>query len=307
MLAELTPLEIITYRAALALQFSDAVTGQRVTDGMVVRAYPFDPADPQLARRFDTAEKSPNSGVYGFRTLPGLERYQIGDPVPAGSLSFIVTIQDTFGRFLPQTHRYDLPFANPAVQLVALYPSPDRPTPTGYGTIRAQLLRTTAPTPPQVTVIGPAAWASIAVDVPVDPPATFFGFSDGRGTALIMVPYPMIPLNVLLNDAEWTVSVRVAHETAVLETDYELLEQVIPNLSEAQTPPLQLTMAGQSDANLFETVTIVDAANQIYNVVGPTNDTELDFTLQFGRSLTLRTRNNGDPTRPLSELLLESA
>jgi hypothetical protein len=310
MLANLTPLEIITYRAALALQFTDAVTGQQVAEGMVVRAWAFDPAEPQLAHRFDEAEKSPNSGVYGFRSLPGLERYQIGDPITAESLSFIVTIEDRLGRFLPQTRHYDLPLTNPAVQLIPLYPNPNRPTPTGYGAVRIQLLRTTAPTP-QVTVTGPAAWARVAVTVPGDnvgdPPNLFHGLANGRGTALIQVPYPMIAASVLLNEAEWTVLVEVAHETALHEGDYDLLDQVFPDLDEAQTPPFQDTLESQSAANLFETVTIVDAANQIYNIVGPTNVTELDFTLQFGRPLILRTQNNAAPNNPLSELLLESA
>ena len=306
MLAELTPLEMITYRGALALAFTDVVTGQRVEDGLLVRAYAFDPVDPRLAVRVDTAERSPNSGIYGFRTLPGLERYQIGDPVAPSSLSFIVTTEDSRGRFLPQTRRFDLPFAIPAVQQISLYPGPDRPTPTGYGAIRVQLLRTTTPTPPEVTVTGPAAWARVEVTVPLAPPADFAGISDGHGTALVQVPYPMIPLSVLLNEAAWTVSVRVGHETAVLEADYDLLEQVIPNLDPAQTPPFQETLDSQSEANLFETVTIVDAANRIYDVVGATNDTELDFSLQFGRPLTLRTGNSGSPDNPLSELLLES-
>jgi hypothetical protein len=278
---------------------------------MVVRAWAFDSADPQLAHRFNEAEKSPNSGVYGFRSLPGLERYQIGDVVTAESLSFIVTVEDRLGRFLPQTRHYDLPLTNPAVQLVSLYPNPNRPTPTGYGAVRVQLLRTTTPTPPQVTVTGPAAWARIAVTVPGDnpgdPPNLFHGQADGRGTALIQGPYPMIAASVLLNEAEWTVSVEVAHETAVHEGDYDLLDQVLPDLDEAQTPPFQDTLESQSAANLFQTVTIVDAANQIYNVVGPTNVTELDFTLQFGRPLILRTQNNAAPNNPLSELLLESA
>ncbi len=307
MLIDLTPLETIIYRAALALQFADAATGERVTEGMVVRAYAFDPADPQLARRFDTAESSPNSGVYGFRTLPGLERYQIGDPVAVGSLAFIVTIEDTVGRYLPQTHRYDLPFADPAVQIIELFSGPNRPAPTGYGVIRAQLLQTTTPTPPQVTVTGAADWARLVVNVPGGSPDFFHGFSNSRGTALMLVPYPLIPLAILLNEAEWTAAMQVEHETAALETDYLLLEQVIPDLDEEKTPPFQETLANQAAANLFGSVTIVDAASWIYDVVGPVNDTDLDFTLQFGRPLVLRTRNDAAPDEPLSELLLESA
>lgn len=313
MLANLTPLEIVTYRAALALQFADAVTGQRVTDGLMVRAWAFDPADPQLVHRVDEAEKSPNSGVYGFRSLPGLKRYQIGEAVPAGSLTFLVTIEDRYGRYLPQSRQYDLPLPVPAVELISLFSSPDRPTPTGYGAIRAQLLRTTAPAgvPPEVTVIQPAAWARVAVSVPADnpgdPPNLFYGLADGRGAALVLVPYPLIASNVLLNEAEWTVTVGVEHETAVIQTDYDLLHILLPELDEALTPPFQDTLESQGAAVLFGTVIVVNAADQIYTVVGPANITELDFDLQFGRPLTLRTQVDGAPDDPLSELLVESA
>jgi hypothetical protein len=230
--------------------------------------------------------------------------------MPAESLSFIIIIEDLLGRYLPQTRRYDLPLSIPAVQLVSLYSGPNRPTPTGFGAIRAQLVQTTAPSgnPPQVTALEPAAWARVAASVPADnpgdPPNLFHGLADGRGTALILVPYPMIASDVLLYEAEWTVTVEVEHEPAAIESDYELLDQVLSNPNPEQTPPFQSTLESQSAAALFGTVNIVDAAAQIYTIVGPTNATELDFTLPFGRPLTLRTQVNGVPDDPLSELLV---
>jgi hypothetical protein len=200
-----------------------------------------------------------------------------------------------------------LPFADPAVQIIQLFSGPNRPAPTGYGVIRAQLVQTTTPTPPQVTVNGAAAWARLVVNLPGGSPDFFHGFSDGRGTALMLVPYPLIPLAVLLNEAEWTATIQVEHEAALLDSDYQLLDQVIPDLDEERTPPFQDTLESQAAANLFGTVTIVDAANQIYEVAGPVNDTDLDFTLQFGRQLVLRTQDDAAPDDPLSELLLESA
>ncbi len=121
MLLNLAPLDLITYRGALALRFIDSVTGAAVTGDLRVRAWAYDPATPRAARRVDEAELSPNSGIYGFRGLPGLEGYQIGDAVPAASLAYIVHVEDGRGRFLPQTRRYDLPLAQPAVQQVILY------------------------------------------------------------------------------------------------------------------------------------------------------------------------------------------
>ena len=313
MLINLTPLETITYRAALAFQFTDAVTGKAVSDGLRVRAWAFDPADPRPARRVDEAEKSPHSGVYGFRSLRGLSGYQIGETIPAASLSFIVHIEDDGGRFLPQTRRYDLPLPNPAVQAVPLISGPDRPAPSGFGLIRAQLVRTSAPTggPPEITVIEPAAWARLAISVPGDNPGDpanlFHGLADGRGTALALVPYPIIPSSTLLDEAEWTVTVSVEHEPAALRSDFDLLAHIVPDLDRETMAPLQSTLTSQATATLFGAINVVSLADQTYTIVGPPNASELDFTLAFGRPLTLRTANAGAPDDPLSELLLESA
>jgi hypothetical protein len=310
-LLNLTPLDLITYRAALTLHFSDAATGAAVTNHLRVRAWAFDPAAPQAARRVDEAEKSQNSGIYGFHTLPGLEGYQIGDDLPAGSLAFIVHVEDRLGRYLPQTRRYDLPLAQPAVQPVELFPAPDRAAPTGYATVRAQLLRTTAPAgaPPEVTVVEPARWAQVRLTIP---PGTFVGQADSQGAVIIMPPWPPIPGGVLLDQAEWTITAAVRHQPSLQAADYDLLRVILPDLlpfnrPHHHFPPFQATLDGQAAANLFGTVTVVDPQAQTYQIVGPTNQTELDFDLLYGRPLTLRAQVDGDPDHPLSELLIQSA
>ncbi len=318
MLASLTHLETITYRAALALQFFDSATGQAVTNGLRVRAWAFDPAAPRPARRVDEAEKSPTGGVYGFRSLPGLGGYQMGEDVAAGSLAFLVYIEDGLGRFLPQTRRYDLPLALAAVQQVTLFSSAGRPIPTGYAAIRVQLVRTTAPAgaPPAVTVVEPARWARVTLSVPPGsagaPAGIFHGQADSRGAALILAPYPLIAAGVLLDEAEWVITVEVAHAPAALAADATLLQRLLPELAQDELarqrfPPLQTTVEAQPTAVLFGTVTVVDAQAQVYAVVGSPNVTQLDFDLSFGRALTLRTQVDGDAGHPLSELLIQSA
>jgi hypothetical protein len=317
-LLNLSPLDLITYRGALALRFVDNVTGAAVTDDLRVRAWAYDPAAPRAARRMDVAERSPGSGAYGFRGLPGLEGYQIGDAVPAASLAYIVHVEDGRGRYLPQTRRYDLPLMQPAVQQVNLYPAADRATPTGYATVRGQLVRTGAPAgvPPEVTAIEPARWARVALAVPPgipgDPPVTFWGQADGQGTVVVMAPYPLLPPGVLLDEAGWAVTGAVAHQPTEQNADHDLLELVLPDLlpntdARHDFPPFQATLEAQGTAILFGAVTVVDAGARTYAIAGPANATELNFDLSFGRPLILRTQVDGDPSHPLSELLMESA
>ena len=157
MLTDLQPLEVITYRGALAYHFTDSVTGQTIADDLSVRAWRHEAADLRPVHRFTNAQRSQQSGIYGFRTLPGLEGYQIGDTVAPGSLDYIVQIEDRKGRFLPQTHRLSLPLATPQVQEIALFSALNRPIPTGYAAVYGELLRTTVPAgvPPEVTVTAP--------------------------------------------------------------------------------------------------------------------------------------------------------
>jgi hypothetical protein len=112
----LRELEIVTYRAGLAVHFTDSVTGQAITEGLYVQAWHHDAANPRPARQIVLADKSQNSALYGFRSLPGLERYQLGEAVVPETIPYIVHIIDQRGRFLPQSRRFDLPLTTLAVQ-----------------------------------------------------------------------------------------------------------------------------------------------------------------------------------------------
>lgn len=312
MLTDLRTLDVITYRGALALHFSDAVTGQAVTGGLDVRAWRHDAADPRPAHHFTHAERSQQSGIYGFPTLPGLEGYQIGETVTPGGLEYLVQIVDRRGRFLPQTRHFALPQATPQAVESVLFSTLTRPIPTGYAAIYGELLRTSVPAgvPPEITVLAPATWARVTVvrpaDIPGDPPLAFHGYADARGNFVVMIPYPLITDDMLLDEALWNLDVNVAHDPAAIEVDQALLERLLPIADPATRAPLQATLEAQPAALLFDTVTIVDADAQIYNVIGPLNETQTSLTLQFGQSPVVRTAIDAS-AEALSELLIQAA
>ena len=310
MFPPLHELEIVTYRALLALHFRDGATGAAVSTGLRAYAWRHDPAQPQVARRLERAERSPQSGIYGFRTLPGLEQYTKRETVTAGSVQYIIQIEDERGRYLPQTRRFGLPLAEPALQEVILFPSPAYSPPPGYGVVRGQLLRTTAVSgaPPEVTVLEPARWARVAVEAPgpspSDPDVVYHGIADQRGSFLLLVPYPPIPSSTLLEDAGWNVSLAVEHDPAAIAADLDELQQVRPELGEP--PPFHTTLLSQSPALLFAEVNVLDAAGRTYEIVGDPDETSVAEMLPFRRPLVIRTRIAGSPESPLSEFLIRS-
>lgn len=312
MLTDLQTLEVITYRGALAYHFTDSVTGQTIADGLSVRAWRHEAADLRPVHRFTDAQRSQQSGIYGFRTLAGLEGYQIGDTVAPGSLDYIVQIEDRKGRFLPQTHRLSLPLATPQVQEIALFSALNRPIPTGYAAVYGELLRTTVPAgvPPEVTVTAPALWARVNVlrpaDVLGDPPVAFHGYADDRGRFVVAMPYALIADDVLFSEALWDLTIDVAHDPAAIAADGAQLAQQLPNADPSTIAPLQTTMGAQPAAFLFDTVTVVDADAQTYAVVGALNETQTTLVLRFGRSPVLRTAINAS-TDTLSALLIQAA
>src|SRR5207245_4664288 len=118
-------------KAPLGMRFLDLVRGANVNDGLVVTAWRVGTSGPQ-----QIALRSPLSGIYGFRNLPGLRRFETGerpasdwcssppdlgertadeltdmsvlrgllsaDESPPAVANFIVYIEDRMQRFLPQ-------------------------------------------------------------------------------------------------------------------------------------------------------------------------------------------------------------
>ena len=298
-----TPLERTTFRGALALAFSDLVTGKAVTDYLRVHAYRFDPGNVQPTRKVQVAEKSPRSGIFGFRTLPGLERYQIGEDIAVGSVSYIVHIVDDKQRYLPQVHQVDLPFADPAVQQMTLHPAPTYTASSGYGVIRGSLLQTTSA--PNLIGVGPARWAGITVTMPGnnpgDPSITYRGMADVAGQFILCVAHPIIPNNILLTQAQWSIDVSVQYQPASYADELARLRTFVPALAD-DILPFQTSLDAQATADVATSVTVIDEDEQRYTAVSVTSN-PVPATLSFGNTLLIQTQISGMSTS-LSEMLV---
>ena len=296
--------DLITYRAPLAFHFTDAVTNSPVSNGLLVTAWSFLGSGSPPVHQLVTAEKSPLSGLYGFHQLPRLERYQIGDDVAPESLQYVVQIVDQLNRFLPQTVLVNLPLMDPVPQEVKLFAAPTRSTPPGFGTIRGDLRRTSLPSGPlsEVNVIARAAWAKVMLTIDGFETQTF---ADADGHFVGMVPFPSISTGTLLSEAEWPVTVQVAHDPTSISADLDLLAAARPGLDRDQTPPFQSTVEGQSESTLFNDVSVVDAATATYSVIGPTDSRSATYTYQFEQPLFIQTEIEGGPEH-LSEFLIQS-
>jgi hypothetical protein len=228
-------LEQLIRRAPLGLRFRDLTREAPVSDGLAVSAWP-------LGRPAERREAvvSPASGVYGFRTLPGLGSYEAGErpaddwcgsppygsAVPAGELpelggiiggasappfaNFVVSVDDARGRYLPQTLFLCLP--RERLLEVPLFSAPARPTPPGLGVVRAELWERSANRP--------AAWAMLTARADGE---TFVGLADARGMAVVFLPYarPLPPLagsppygGAALDQLQWPLRVEVFYQPA---------------------------------------------------------------------------------------------
>src|SRR5439155_6819906 len=167
-------LESVLLRAPLGLRFLDLARGVAVTDGLIVTARPLDKVGATLigVGMPTLASRSPVSGIYGFRSLPGLEPYTRGEraasdwcgvgsplggfePRPEellelGTLrrlvgadeltpaaNFLVQVEDRLDRFLPQVVLLCLPLER--LLEVPLFSGPTRPPPPGLAVVRGQL------------------------------------------------------------------------------------------------------------------------------------------------------------------------
>ncbi len=205
-MARFVMLETVTRRAPLGVRFIDLARGVPVTDSMVVTARPLGDATGAVTM----AERSPLTGVHGFRTLPGLRAYETGErpasdwcaaapdpgePAPdelrdlgilrrvfdAGEVTppanFVVSVEDRAGRFLAQTLSLCLP--KERLLDVPLFSGPARVAPAGLGVVRGELEdRETARS---------AGWALVTVSP--NATETYTGVADARGMFTVFMPY----------------------------------------------------------------------------------------------------------------------
>lgn len=208
-------LETVIRRAPLAMRFVDIVRDVTVNDSLLVQAWQKGVAD-SVARSRQMALVSPLSGVYGFRSLPGLARFEAGigeasdwygpqpdAPAPddwasSGALygwantaegvaiaNFVITVEDLQERFLPEMLFLYLPREH--LLEVPLISGPARPPLAGFGVIRGQLARHDSPQMDQPLAAG---WATVTA---ILDGRSYESVADARGIFVIFVPYARFP------------------------------------------------------------------------------------------------------------------
>jgi hypothetical protein len=232
---QFVPLETTIRRAPLGLRFVDLARSVDVTDGLTVRAWRLGTSWPV----FD-AFRSPLSGVYGFRSLPGFRRFEVGEAnadawcsppgsppssPPSGDFgeladtldggrppNFIVTVEDGLRRFLPQVLLMCLP--KERLVEVPLFSATARPAPSGMAVIRGQAWDRVAD--------APARWALVTAQAGDLGP--YAGLADERGAFTLFMPYasPLPPLigsppygSVAVDEMNWPVTVEVLYEPSL--------------------------------------------------------------------------------------------
>jgi hypothetical protein len=257
--------ETVICKAPLGMRFLDLVSGTNVTDGLVVKAWQVGTSGPQ-----QVALRSPLSGIYGFRNLPGLHRFETGeqpasdwcssppdvgeptadeladisilrgllsaDESPPVGTNFIVYIEDRMQRFLPQVLLMCLP--KERLVEVPLFSSPARLAPAGLGVVRGQLAIHQKS--------GPASWALVIATLDSH---SYVAVADARGMFTIFVPYAsaLPPLEGSpphgggsIDQLTWPVVVQVFYQPSE--------QQFVPNL----VPPDTLSIMQQARANVYD-------------------------------------------------------
>jgi hypothetical protein len=266
-------LETLVRRAPLGLRCLDLARGTPVVDGLAVSARPLGGQGPPL-----TALRSPVSGVYGFRTLPGLRRYErderpatdwcasppdVGEPTAeeladlgtlqalvdadAGgpSANFAITIEDALGRFLPQAFLLCVPKEH--LIEVPLFSAPARGGVSGMAAVRGEVWEWSRQQP--------AAWAVVTASPA--PAATYVAIADARGMFALFVPYAsaLPPLvgspphgSVAVDQLAWPLTVQVLYQPASQHT--------VPGLE----PPDSRSILEQPGAVVYDALGLGGAA-----------------------------------------------
>lgn len=241
----------------LGLRFRDTVTGETVSDGLVV-SHPVT-RPPGRASALVTP-----SGFFAASGFPGLRAAELGagddaywdDPPATGR--YEIEVHDTLGRFHSFRFEAELP-ARGLFQLacvesyspplgdgaVPLFSTPARTVPGGLGVLRADLWDADAD--------APAAWA--VLEVTPDGGETVVGLADARGSVAVILPYPeptaleASPPSRRLSLAEqtWSLDLRVLYEPAspvpALPDLCDVLGQSEATLVADDSPPAALTNA----------------------------------------------------------------
>lgn len=199
-------LERVVHVAPFGVRFRDAVTGQQVTAGLSVEAYPLAaalgrarPEDEVFGRRRAFANRSGTQVLMG---VPGLRGFELSfddeeewDASPPGAAQFVFEVEDKTRNYLPFSFEARLPYKglfvwdeNPLPPEsppwpgdgVPLFSAPARVPPPGMAALRAELWDETARTPAAHAVLEARFKGSLLGR----------GVADEKGRVALIFPYP---------------------------------------------------------------------------------------------------------------------
>lgn len=280
-------LEKIIRRAPLALRFVDLLLDKPISDGLEAQAFRLRNGAVVRETPPVTAQRSLQSGIYGFQHLDGLRDYELDRrpltdfcPDEAAEPNYLITVRDRLRRYQPVLMALCLP--QPHVVAVDLFSTGDRLVPDTFGVVRVQLWDSEAE--------APAAWALVQVTLAG---GDFIGLADDRGMVAVHVPYPPLPEGGP-NPILWDVTLQVFYRPA------DSLEFVsVPG--QEGLPPLLTSVRRQLDfppALLLQS----DFEDQ------PAVETDrLDGKLEYRTDWIVKTAGNDADNRPFSRLVLRPA
>lgn len=278
-------LEKIIRRAPLGLRFVDAVSGADIMSGLTVTGWREGTTYPYF-----TAQRSQQSGIYGYATLPEYRRFEPTDDTPAppvDPVNYFIYVRDTLGRFLPQTHIIEIPQEN--VQTIELYSQPARPVQAGLAVIRGELWDTTNERG--------AGWAKLQAEIAGK---SYETVADARGMFVLYVPFagtfPQPPIDMgnpgggqgggqggggnnggnggsqSLNELSWDVTITV---------DYNAEDQVQVAGLRDDKPPTMASINAQSTA-------------EIEDDSGGSGETSITRSLQYQQELIVKSTGENE-------------
>jgi hypothetical protein len=275
------PLETNRIVTPLGIRFWDLTLNLPITDGLLVNLRLANSARSILTARLTSA------GVYAFFGLPGLHAAEYPNSNgfgPARIFTYVVTVEDQLGRYLPAVLVYTMdesgavlmsgvPDNARGARLAYLFSAPTRPAPRGMAAVTAYLI--------DQDTNAPAAWAVVNIRVGSDP-EIWSGIADDSGRALALVPFPVAQSfqagsppgsgQANINGDTWPLTVTVQYSPGLL--GYPLLGVADLAWPWTDTP------------NLKDILTLQQTAMVWSNPASP--GAEFYATLTFGQSLVLR-------------------
>jgi len=294
------PLECERIVTPLGIRFWDLALNLPIAEGLTVNLRLANSAWPILTATLTS------SGVYAFFGLPGLRSAEYpssGGFGPARVFTYVVTVLDQLGRYLPTVLVYTLdqtgavlvsgvPDSTPGARLAYLFSAPTRVAPPGMAAVSAYLI--------DQNTGGPAAWALVNIQVGSDP-ETWSGIANDSGSALVLVPFPVAQSLQLgsppgtgqpsIQNETWPLTVEVQYSPALL--GYPLAGAADLALPWTDTPNLKDILLSQQPATIW---------------AGPTTPVStFEATLTLGQNLVLRSSAGSPPSMSSSLNITQGA